>query len=182
MNVPCAVADGRGRSLEEQGLEVRPIDASDEDRLLAFHASLSEDSVYYRFFAPHPRLSPSEVQRFTHVDGTDRMALVVLDGDRIVAVGRYDRLGRSCDAEVAFVVTDAYQHHGLASVLLARLADVARAHGIEVFVAETLPDNHRMRRVFASSGYPVTSEYRDGLVRVCLDVRNPPRTAGTVEA
>jgi RimJ/RimL family protein N-acetyltransferase len=164
--------------LEGTGLRLRPIEESDEDRLVAFHASLSEDSVYYRFFAPHPRLSPAEVRRFTHVDGADRIALVALDGDRIVAVGRYDRLGQSTEAEVAFVVTDAYQHHGLATVLLGRLADLARAQGLRTLVAEILPDNRRMRRVFATSGYPVTSEFRDGVVRVALDISSPPPTAG----
>jgi RimJ/RimL family protein N-acetyltransferase len=160
-------------TLEAAGLEMRPIAASDEDRLVAFHATLSDDSVYYRFFAPHPHLSPAEVHRFTHVDGTDRVGLVVLDGDRIVAVARYDRIGEGAEAEVAFVVTDAYQHHGLASALLARLAELGRAHGVQRFVAQTLPDNRRMRRVFASSGYPMTSEFRDGVVRVSLDISVP---------
>jgi GNAT superfamily N-acetyltransferase len=151
-------------------LRIRPIDGSDEDRLVAFHATLSEESIYFRFFSAHPKLTPSEIHRFTHVDGDSRAALVVLDEDRIVAVGRYDRLGSGTEAEVAFVVSDPYQHHGLATALLDRLAVIARAHGIETFVALTLPDNHRMRRVFVDAGYDVHSEFRDGNVVVTFGV------------
>lgn len=162
-------------TIDGRQLVMRPIDASDEDRLVAFHATLSDDSVYYRYFAPHPRLSDREIHRFTHVDGDRRVALVVLDGDRIVAVARYDRLGESREAEVAFLVTDAYQRQGLATCLLLELAEIARAHGVDTFVAETLPDNRRMRGVFSGAGFPVRSEFRDGLVHVAflLDVPGP---------
>jgi RimJ/RimL family protein N-acetyltransferase len=151
-------------------LRMRAIEGTDEERLVAFHATLSEDSVYFRFFAPHPRLAPQEVFRFTHVDGDARAALVVLDEDRIVAVGRYDRLGESDEAEIAFVVGDAYQHQGLATALLHALADLARRQGIGTFVAVTLPENRKMRAVFRDAGFDVHSEFRDGCVDVHFDI------------
>jgi GNAT superfamily N-acetyltransferase len=156
---------------------MRPIEPGDAERLVAFHGTLSDTSVYYRFFAPHPRLSAAEVRRFTTVDGSERAALVVLDGDRIVAVGRYDCGGSPSQAEVAFVVSDAYQHHGLATALLDGLAGIASRHGIDTFVAETLPDNRRMREVFVDAGYPVQQEFRDGTVHVSfrIDVPRTPR-------
>jgi RimJ/RimL family protein N-acetyltransferase len=161
-------------TIDGRRLCMRPMAPDDGDRLVAFHGTLSDDSVYYRFFAAHPRLSPAEVHRFTHVDGAGRVALVVLDEDRIVAVGRYDRIGESREAEVAFVVSDPYQHHGLAKALLAGLAAIAREHGVETFVAETLLDNRRMRRVFSDSGYAVRSDFRDGVVHVSFGIAEPP--------
>ncbi len=58
---------------------------------MAFHGRLSEDTVYARFFSSKPTLSAAEVERFTHVDHDDRVALVAELGDRLVAVARYDR-------------------------------------------------------------------------------------------
>ena len=61
------------------------------------------------------------------------------------------------DAEVAFVVIDHYQHHGIGILLLWHLARAARPNGITHFVAETQADNRGMLGVFRDSGYPVTS-------------------------
>jgi hypothetical protein len=70
---------------------VRPIRPEDADAFRAFHAALSAESVYYRYFSPKPRLSDSEVARFTTVDMADRVALVAVLGEEIVADARYDR-------------------------------------------------------------------------------------------
>jgi len=132
----------------------------------AFHESLSTRSVYRRFFFAHPRLSPGEVERFTTVDYVDRMAFVVVDGVRIVGVGRYERLQGSDEAEVAFVVTDVYQRRGIGALLLDHLADVARTHGITVFIAQTLSENRDMLGVFLASGFPVVTSSEGGTVSV----------------
>ena len=144
----------------------RPIRMTDGEAMTAFHDSLSPRSVYRRFFSAHPRLSVGEVERFTHVDYVDRMAFVVTDEDRIVAVGRYERLPETDEAEVAFVVTDAYQHRGIGSRLLVHLAEAARSQGIARFHAQTLSENRDMLSVFLSSGYPVTTTSEAGTVTV----------------
>ncbi len=147
-------------------LEVRPIRDTDGPAMTTFHESLSARSVYRRFFFAHPRLSPGEVERFIHVDYVDRMAFVVTDDERIVGVGRYERLDRSDEAEVAFVVTDDYQRRGIGAHLLDRLADVAVRQGITTFVAQTLSDNRDMLGVFLTSGFPVDSSSESGTVSV----------------
>src|SRR5690606_39404799 len=55
---------------------VRPIRPDDAERLLAFHARQSPQSIYFRYFSPRPRLSDKDVERLTHVDYSDRMALI----------------------------------------------------------------------------------------------------------
>lgn len=122
--------------------------------------------MYRRFFTVHPALSEAEVERFTHVDYVDRLALVVEDGTGLVAVGRYDRLPGTDEAEVAFVVTDRLQHQGIATFLLERLAGAAWRNGIATFTAQTLASNGDMLSVFEDSGFPVTAEFDDGLVNV----------------
>jgi hypothetical protein len=82
-------------------VHLRPIGPDDADRLVEFHSGLSPETTYFRFFAPHPRLSESEVHRFTHVDHRDRVAFVAELAGRIVGVGRFDRIPGSGTAEVA---------------------------------------------------------------------------------
>ena len=156
-------------------LVVRPIRPDDGPRLLAFHHDLSMRSTYLRFFSVHPELSPREVEHFTCVDYQARLALVVECAGDLVAVGRYERLAGSSDAEVAFVVADVYQHHGIGTLLLGELAEAAWARGITVFVAATLAENRSMLDVFRHSGFPVTSrrDHETVLLRfsICPDDR-----------
>ncbi len=151
-------------SLEQFRFRVRPIRPDDMDALVYFHEHLSDRSCYLRFFNLHPHLMPGEVERFTHVDYRDRLALVAEHDGRLIAVGRYDRNLGTDEAEVAFAVADECQHHGIGSLLLDELANAARGHGLKAFVAETLEDNVTMLRVFANSGFPVTRHCACGTV------------------
>ncbi|HEX2381770.1 MAG TPA: bifunctional GNAT family N-acetyltransferase/acetate--CoA ligase family protein [Acidimicrobiales bacterium] len=139
------LADGRV-------VQVRPIEPTDAARLVEFHEGLSRETKRLRFFAPHPHLSNAEVIRFTTVDHHDREALVALGDDELIGVARYDREAGSQEAEVAFVVADAWQGSGVASLLLEHLAARARTEGLTTFVADTLPENRKMQRVFSDSG------------------------------
>ncbi|MEV5748628.1 GNAT family N-acetyltransferase [Actinoallomurus sp. NPDC052308] len=73
---------------------LRPIRAGDAELLREFYARLSPESIYYRFFSPRPQLSDREIEHFTTVDYVDRVALIATIGDAMIAVVRYDRLGR----------------------------------------------------------------------------------------
>jgi RimJ/RimL family protein N-acetyltransferase len=151
-------------------VHIRPILPSDSDALVRFHEGLSGETTRLRFFTLHPHLTPREVERFTHVDHHNREGLVALSGDDIIAVGRYDRIPGTADAEVAFVVADGWQGHGLGTVLLHQLAARARAEGVTRFVAETLSENRPMQRVFGRSGLMVDSGWDAGVVHVVLDL------------
>jgi GNAT superfamily N-acetyltransferase len=122
--------------------------------------------VYRRYFSIHPELSTDEVRHLVDVDYDNRFAFVVLDGNDLVAVGRYDRIPETATADLAFVVSDAYQHLGLARRLLAALADAAWQRGIQVFEAETLFTNRDMMSVFLHSGFPVKTERLGGDIAV----------------
>ena len=143
---------------------LRPIRPDDDDALVEFHQHLSPHSVYMRFFTYHPTLSETEVSRFTTVDYWDRLALVVTRDDHLVAVGRFDRPPGATEAEVAFIVADEHQHHGLGTLLLDELARAGRARGVETFKADTLAENMAMLDVFRHAGYPITSGVDYGTV------------------
>jgi len=161
-------------------LHLRPIRGDDAEKLVEFHTHLSFDSIYRRYFSLHPVLSSAEVKHFTQVDYVNRLALVVVDGDHLVAVGRYDRYPESSTAEVAFVVRDDYQHLGLGHRLLNALAGAAWERGITDFSAETMSSNHDMLSVFRRSGFPLTtsSAFNEISVRFSIDPRkfSPPQS------
>ncbi|GGS67068.1 GNAT family N-acetyltransferase [Planobispora rosea] len=159
---------------------VRPIKPADADRLRAFYSRLSEESIYFRFFGPRPRLSDREVTWFTTVDYVDRVALIATIGTEMVAVIRYDRIEPG-EAEVAFLVEDAHQGRGVASVLLEHLAETARENGIAKFVADVLPANQKMMAVLKQAGYTAQSRFADGVVRMTLDL-TPTETSQAVTA
>lgn len=162
-------ADVVGR--EGSIISIRPIRPTDRAALQDFHIAQSSQSRYFRFFAPLDRLSESDLDRFTQVDHHDRVALVAVDGERILAVGRYDRVDGNI-AEVAFNVADSEHGRGLGSVLLEHLAAAARERGLRHFTADVLPHNAKMLRVFKDAGYDLAQHLDDGVVTVDFTI-NP---------
>jgi acyl-CoA synthetase (NDP forming)/GNAT superfamily N-acetyltransferase len=163
-------------------VHLRPITPADGDRLVAFHATLSPQTIYYRFFAAYPVLSDSDVFRFTTVDYKNRCGLVAVLGGEFIAVVRYDRVPDTEDAEVAFVVADAHQGRGISSVMLEHIAAVARENGICRFIAEVLPQNRKMVGVFRDAGYQTTSSFGDGSVHLEFPIEPTERSLDVMRA
>lgn len=157
---------------------IRPITSDDAGRLVSFYEQVSDESKYYRFFAPYPRLSDRDVRRFTQHDYVDRVGLAVTVGGEFIGTVRYDRIdetGRPASvpadrAEVAFLVQDAHQGRGVASNLLEHIAACARERGVRRFTAEVLPANHKMIKVFTDFGYSQQRSFEDGSVHLTLDL------------
>ncbi|MFJ8212800.1 GNAT family N-acetyltransferase [Streptomyces sp. NPDC096033] len=157
---------------------IRPITTEDAGRLVSFYEQVSDESKYYRFFAPYPRLSDRDVHRFTHHDYVDRVGLAATIGDEFIGTVRYDRIGPdgrpasapADEAEVAFLVQDAHQGRGVASALLEHIGAVARERGIRRFAAEVLPANTKMIKVFTDAGYQQKRSFEDGSVHLTLDL------------
>ena len=160
---------------------LRPISPDDADAVQRFHMAQSAESVYMRFFAPLAQLSQRDLTRFTVVDHTDRVALVITSGGRIIGIGRYDRVSAS-SAEVAFNIADAHQGRGIGSVLLEHLAAAARENGLGRFTAEVLPQNHRMISVFVDAGYEVTQRYDDGVISLEFGIVPTDRSRAVIES
>jgi acetate---CoA ligase (ADP-forming) len=150
-------ADGVDIALRDGStVRVRPVRRDDEAELEAFLSELSIDSRYLRFFTAGLNLAAAAKQaaRLAPPDGN---GLVVVAGQPPAIVGHAAWLaGRDGTAEVAFEVADAWHGRGIASVLLAHLAESAAADGIATLTAVVLPENHRMLEVFRDSGFPTT--------------------------
>lgn len=158
---------------DERAFVIRAIAPDDADRLVAFHERLSSETKRLRFFSFHPHLQPEEVTRFVTVDGTHRAAVVAVSGGDIVGVARLDRDGDSEQAEIAVVVQDDLQRHGVGRRLLDALFDVARDVGLTRLTATTLPENNPVRELFRSLGYPMTSQYAAGVIEVSMQLDAP---------
>lgn len=144
---------------------LRPIKPDDAERLRRFHARLSDETIYFRFFSLYRELSRKDIAKFTVVDYVDRVALIATVGDEMIGVVRYERTSPD-EAEVAFNIEDAYQGRGVGSVFLEHIAAAARERDVARFVADVLPTNRRMLRVFQDAGYVVGHAMEDGVVRL----------------
>ncbi len=161
-------------------IRVRAIRTDDDERLRAFHRQLSPDSIMFRFFHFLPELPERDAEHFTHLDYTNRMALLATIGEgeaeKIISVVRYDKIG-DATAEIAFVVLDEWQGHGIATALLHLLASYAQTKGFATFVAVTMGNNARMIEVLRNAGFPWTAKYSEGTLEVQLDITKAPTTA-----
>ena len=149
-------------------VHLRPIRPEDAEAVVAFHHRQSPESLYYRYFSPKPTLTAEEVEHLTSVDHVRNMAFVAFDGDQLIGIGRYDHLRGGNEAEVAFQADEGHRGRGLATVFLEYLVAAARDAGLDRLVAQVLPDNRRMLKVFERAGFDAHRQFADGVIEVEL--------------
>jgi RimJ/RimL family protein N-acetyltransferase len=151
--------------------EIRALRPADRTELLAAVARTSTQSLYRRFFTVKRRFSEREIAFFLNVDFINHVALVAVveEGGRPVIVGgaRYVVV-RPGAAEVAFAVVDQYQRQGIGAALMHHLAAIACEAGLEELIAEVLPENTPMLKVFEKSGFRLSTSRKPGVVHVTL--------------
>ncbi len=146
----------------------RPIRPEDEPLVVRFHETLSERSVYLRYFYPmklSQRIEHDRLARITFNDYDREIGLVVETQNtpdvQIAAIGRLSRIYGTNEAEFAILVSDLFQHQGLGTEMLTRLLDIGRREGIQRIFGKILNDNRDMLRVtqrlgFRQVGMPVS--------------------------
>lgn len=160
---------------------IRPIRPEDEPLLVDFHRTLSEQSVYQRYFQPLPlseRIAHERLTRICFIDYAREMALVAELRDaagkpRIIGVGRLIKLRGGGEAEFAILISDEYQHQGLGKALLSRLVQIGRREGVKRIVADILPDNVGMIRVSEQVGFTCKYHADEGVVKATLVLSEP---------
>jgi RimJ/RimL family protein N-acetyltransferase len=159
-------------------LQVRALQPSDRAEMLAAVGRFSSETLYRRFFAPKRSFSEREIEFFLNVDFTNHVALVAVltEGGQQVIVGgaRYVVSHPGC-AEVAFAIDDPHQRLGIATHMINHLIKIARAAGLEMFVAEVLPENLPMLKVFERCGLTMTTRNERGVVHVTLALSQAAR-------
>ena len=163
-------------------LLIRAIRPEDKQLLFEHFHSLSERSIYYRFFGHKRSLEQEDLRRLTELDFVNHVGLAATieaqGTERFIGVGRYLRSVDAAAAEVAFAVLDEFQGRGIGTLLLRHLAQIARRQGIIKFAAFVMGDNHQMLEVFANSGFRSRDRHDAGTVRVTLDLAESPSNFG----
>src|SRR5262245_4654835 len=152
-------------------LEVRSLRPDDRAEMLAAVGRFSPEALYRRFFAPKRHFTEREIDFYLNVDFDKHVALAaVLDdgGHKTIVGGARYVVAQPGRAEVAFAVDDAHQKLGIATHLLKHLTGIARAAGLEAFIAEVLPENVAMLKVFERCGLAMTTRSGRGVVDVTL--------------
>ena len=153
--MPWQLKDGTSVTL-------RPIRPEDEPLLVKFHRTLSEESVYFRYFhlmTLSHRVAHERLTRICFIDYDREMALVVDQKDaatgdhEVLAVGRLSKLHGRNEAEFAMLVSDVYQKQGIGTKLLKQLVKVGRDEGLACITAEILHENRAMQRVCEKAGF-----------------------------
>ena len=162
---------------------VRPIRPEDEPLMVKFHESLSEESVYMRYFHMmklDQRTAHERLTRICFIDYDREMALVAERMDRetgereILGVSRLSRRGAAPgEAEFSVLVSDHFQRRGLGTLLLSRLLEVGRAEGLRRITAEILLDNRPMQRISERLGFHLRRDYEDMVMKADLDLYQP---------
>jgi RimJ/RimL family protein N-acetyltransferase len=156
-------------------LHLRPIKPDDVSALMEFHKRLSPRSVYLRYFSPLPELTEERAHTLCNIDYDDEFALVGELAGRLVGVARYFRDPKAPErAEVAFLIEDALQGHGIATRMLERLAEIARQKSITTFEAYVLGENRKMMDVFMHSGFEVERRLEGGVFQVSFPITRTP--------
>jgi acetyltransferase len=164
----------------KQGEEIllRPIRPEDEPMMVKFHATLSDQTVYLRYFHMEKlstRVAHERLVQKCFVDYDHEMALVAeripdTGQPEIIAVGRLTKSGSDDEGELAVLVSDRYQRHGLGVELVRRLIQVGRDQKLKAIVANILPENYAMRALADRFGFKIRESNDPMLVVAALNL------------
>ena len=161
-------------------VRVRPIRPEDEPLMVRFHETLSEQSVYMRYFHMmklDQRTAHERLTRICFIDYDREMALVAEHTDpetgerEIMGVARLSRNGAApAEAEFSVLVSDRFQRRGVGTLLVERLLEVGRAEDLRRITAEILLDNRPMQRISKRLGFRLHRDMEDMVVKAELDL------------
>jgi acetyltransferase len=170
---------GRWTTKDGTPVMIRPIRPEDEPLMVKFHKTLSEQSVYLRYFHMEKldsRVAHDRLLRKCFIDYYREMALVADRQDpstgehELLAVGRLTKEPGSPEAEVAVLVSDRAQKQGLGVELVGRLIEVARDEKLERIVAVILPENYGMMALARRFQFTVRPNPDPSVVIAVLDL------------
>jgi len=154
-------------------IDIRALRPDDRAEMLAAIGRTSPQSIQRRFFAPKKGFSEQEMAFFLNIDFESHVALVAQideDGRAAIAGGGRYIVVRPGQAEIAFVVVDAYQGQGIGTTLMRHLAILARDAGLKELIAEVLPENTAMLKVFRKFGFRPSPKRDPQVVHLVLQL------------
>jgi ribosomal protein S18 acetylase RimI-like enzyme len=170
------MAEAAGYSAPEQlrdgrAVRIRALRRDDRADMLAAIGRTSMQSLRRRFFMPKKGFSEQEMAFFLDIDFESHVALVAQideDGHSIIAGGGRFVVVEPGRAEIAFVVVDDYQGQGIGTILMRHLAVLAHNAGLKELIADVLPDNSAMLKLFKKFGFGPASKGSSEVIRLAL--------------
>lgn len=158
---------------------IRPIRPEDERLVVKYHETLSEESVYLRYFhlmKLSTRVAHDRLARLCFIDYDREIALVADSGadnghgHQILGIARLSKQHGRNEAEFSMLVSDIAQGKGLGTELLTRLVQIGKDEGLERITGEFLMENHAMKRICDRLGFAREAIVDEGVVRVSLEL------------
>jgi len=162
------------------GVEVlfRPAKPVDTRQIQEHFYHLEEQDVVKRFFQKKTRFVQDEVADFCEVDYVHDLSVVAVVGEagyeEVIAVGTYFLDHSTNLAETAFSVAKEWQGKGLSTVILAKLAQNAREHGLAGLFALVSPANLGMIKLFQKLPYRLMSRLEENQLALTVRFDQPP--------
>ncbi|WP_163937990.1 GNAT family N-acetyltransferase [Paraferrimonas sp. SM1919] len=156
-------------------LTLKAMHAHDKYAMLDLYHTLSERTLYMRFFQVIAEPSIDELHEFTDIDYQKTFAISVFHGasNQLVAAGRLVKLGDTSDtAELSCIVSDDFQKQGIGAVLVKHLLLMGKQVGIKTVVAMIQGTNRAMVKLLKRSGYPCQIEFSGGEFEVVVNLDN----------
>lgn len=154
-------------------VKVRPIKPEDEPLMAELFYSLSEETIRFRFMQPKKTITHEELVRYCQIDYDRELALVALvrEGERrkIIGVVRLIKYPDEENAEMAVVVSDAWQGKGLGWLLCSQMIHVAKQSGLKRIWMEILQENTKMLKLAQKLGFKIHSHEED-IIKVVLEL------------
>lgn len=154
-------------------IKIRALRSDDRADMLAAIGRTSMQSLQRRFFVPKKGFSEREMTFFLDIDFESHVALVAQideDGHPVIAGGGRFIVVQPGQAEIAFVVVDAYQGQGVGAILMRHLAILARNAGLKELIAEVLPENSAMLKLFKKFGFKTVSKGSPQVIHLVLQL------------
>lgn len=154
-------------------VEIRALRPGDRAGLLAAIGRTSDQSLYRRFFAFKRGFTDQEIDFYVNVDFVSHVALIALleeDGQSVIVGGARYVIVQPGQAEVAFAVDDAHQGQGIGTALMRHLVALGRSAGLSRLIADVLPENTAMLKVFMASELEITTRKEPDATHVVLQL------------
>lgn len=165
------------RTVRGQTVLLRPTIPSDGRAIQEHFYGLDKEDILRRFMHEKTTFRLHDVQNVLQVDYQDSMTIVAVLGEpgfeMIVGMGCYFKDPESRYAEVAYTVTREWRGSGLASMIQEKLLATAMEHGIEGFIAYTVPGNQAMVGLFQKLPFRVRRSYDEDLLILNASFREP---------
>ncbi|MHB8766959.1 MAG: GNAT family N-acetyltransferase [Deferrisomatales bacterium] len=160
--------------LAGQRISFRPVKPTDEPLLKDLFYSLSDESIYRRYFNVIKYMPHGRLQEELDLDYDTRMALAAVwdhDGvEEMIGIAQWVLDVSTNEAEAAFLVRDEWQGKGLGGALLTSLVQIAQDKGIKGMTALVMPENRAMLHLFHKLGFTIESRFEDGAYHLAFKI------------